>query len=89
MTTREGGGEAEILADIERVAREHLAGPHPLPPLRPETRLVEDLRLDSLRLLTLVIEVENRFRIRLDEGDEAAIETVGDLVRVIEAKRAG
>ena len=43
-------------------------------------RLVEDLRLDSIRLLTLAVEVENRFRVRLDEVDEAGIETVGDLV---------
>ncbi len=33
-------------------------------------RLVEDLRLDSIRLLTLAAEVENRFRVILDEEDE-------------------
>ena len=57
--------------------------------LRPEMHLVEDLELDSLRLLTLAVEVENHFRICLDEDEEAGIETVGDLVRVIEQKSAG
>jgi acyl carrier protein len=57
--------------------------------LRPELRLVEDLELDSLKLLTLAVEVENHFRICLDEEDEMAIETVADLVRIIELKTAG
>jgi acyl carrier protein len=30
--------------------------------------------------------VENRFRVLLDEGDEAGIETVGDLVAVVKGK---
>jgi acyl carrier protein len=70
----------EILAGIAAVAREHLDWTGEL---RPEMRLVEDLQLDSLKLLTLAVEVENRFRIRLDEEDESAIVTVGDLVAAI------
>ena len=37
----------------------------------------------------LLFEVENRFRIRLDENDEAAVETVGDLVTVVLEKLNG
>ena len=45
------------------------------------------MRLDSLRLLTLVVEIENHFRIMLDEGGFAdGIETVSDLVDVIRSK---
>lgn len=75
----------EILAGVRAVAREHLghAGE-----LAPHMRLVEDLELDSIRLLTLAVEVENRFRVRLDEADEAAIETVGDLVAAVRRKLA-
>jgi acyl carrier protein len=75
--------DAAVLEGIAEVARAHvgLAGP-----LAPEMRLVEDLELDSLRLLTLAVEVENRFRVRLDEADDAAIETVGDLVAAVERK---
>lgn len=51
-------------------------------------RLVEDLRLDSIRVLSLAVAVEDRFRIRLDEGDEAAIATVGDLVSTVGRKLA-
>lgn len=72
-----------ILAAIAEVARTRL-GWEGL--LSPEMRLVEDLRLDSIRLLTLAAEVENRFRIFLDELDEGAIETIGDLVAVVRRK---
>lgn len=50
-------------------------------------RLVEDLELDSLRLMGLAIEVENRFRVNLDEADEAGIQTIGDLVEVVLSKQ--
>jgi acyl carrier protein len=72
-----------ILAGIAEVARQHLGWQEPL---RPEMRLVEDLRLDSVRLLTLAMEVENHFQVRLDELDEGAIETVGDLVATVRKK---
>lgn len=74
-----------ILEGIAEVAREHVGWRGEL---APEMRLVEDLRLDSLRLLTLAVEVENRFRVALDEEDEAEIETVGDLVTVVGRKLA-
>ena len=53
---------------------------------RPEDRLVEDLGLDSVSLLTLAVEVEDLFEICLDEQDERQLATLGDLVRVIELK---
>lgn len=75
---------AEILAGVVEVARAQLE----LDPaaIRPEARLVEDLGLDSLRLLTLAAEVENRFRVALEPEDDAAIATVGDLVAALERR---
>jgi acyl carrier protein len=69
----------EIMAGIGEVARVHLGWTEPL---APELRLVEDLELDSIKSLTLALEVENHFRVCLDE--EVGIETVGDLVEAIE-----
>jgi acyl carrier protein len=76
--------DPEILAAIADVARTHLGWTGPLDP---GLRLIEDLQLDSIRLLTLTVEIENRFRVRLDEAEDAALETVGDLVAVVAAKR--
>jgi acyl carrier protein len=76
--------DAEILAGIAEVARAQVGWEGRL---TPELRLVEDLDLDSLKMLTLALEVENHFRVRLD--DEAGIETVGDLVAAIRERLDG
>ncbi|HXU47365.1 MAG TPA: acyl carrier protein [Thermoanaerobaculia bacterium] len=74
-----------ILDGVTDIAERHLDWRGPL---TPGMRLVEDLQLDSIRLLTLAAEVENRFRVLLDERDEATLETVGDLVEMVRRKLA-
>ncbi len=78
--------EPQILAALHEVAREHLGFQGEL---TADAVLVETMRLDSLRLLTLVVEVENRFAVNLDEGDEAGLVTVGDLVTVLRSRLGG
>lgn len=77
---------ASIVEAITALARQKLDWTGA--PLTSEMRLVEDLALDSLRLMTLAMEVEDHFRICLDEDDEEAIETVGDLASIIARKLA-
>jgi acyl carrier protein len=75
--------DAFVLAGIADVARQHLQW---TAPASRDLPLVEAFELDSLRQLTLLIELENRFRIRLDDRGETSILTVGDLVDVIRRK---
>lgn len=77
--------EQAILRGINDVLRQHLGVTSDV---GPDVSLVRDLRLDSLRQLTLIVELENRFRITFAQGDERGIETVRDLVRLI-AQRLG
>jgi acyl carrier protein len=70
----------EIEAGIRRIAATHLDISDDV---RPESRLVEDLGLDSLQLLTLSFEVENHFEIILEPEDERSIVTVQDLAETI------
>ena len=75
--------EEKILAAVAGLARDRLGYEGEL---EPGMRLVEDLELDSIRLMTLAMEVEDHFRVCLDEEDEAAIVTVADLVAVVGGK---
>ena len=45
-----------------------------------------DLRADSLDVVELVMELEEKFEIEIPEEDFEKIKTVGDLVRYIESK---
>ena len=70
----------QLLAAIAELARERFDWQGDL---EASARLIEDLGLDSLKLMELAIAIENRFQIRIDEASEAEIVTVGDLVRII------
>lgn len=76
--------DATTLDEIRRVAKEHLGFSGPL---SMEAPLVETLALDSLRMLTLVVELENAFQLNLEEGDEAGLVTVGDLVALLRRRQ--
>ena len=77
--------DEEILEAISGVAHDKLDLDREL---SGDMRLVEDLELDSIRLLTLAMEIEDHFEVCLDEEDEEAIVTVDDLVGVVRRKLA-
>ena len=82
--------EAEAFGIIDRVLRGELNLGRPA---RLEEELAADLQLDSVGVLTLVVELENRFRVTLREEDAAEVRTVRDLAalvagRVLEASEA-
>ena len=81
-----GGGRAALLRQVTELARERLGWSREL---ENEMRLVQDLGLDSLKLMELAVTIENHFQIRIDEASEMEIVTVGDLVDIIEQETSG
>ncbi|MGN1348480.1 MAG: phosphopantetheine-binding protein [Acutalibacteraceae bacterium] len=51
-----------------------------------ETNIRTDLALDSLSLLNLAVEIENEFELEVSDRDAMNLETVGDVMALIEAK---
>lgn len=76
--------EVRVAAELLRLARE-VVGPEARPP-EPGELLVG--RLDSLQLLTLVVAIEDRFRIVLSDDDAASARTLEEVARLVVA-RAG
>ena len=74
-----------ILGGVREVFAEHLK----IHALTEDTHLLHDLKLDSIQQLTLVVELENRFRVAFGDGDEAGIERVGDVVDLLERRLSG
>ncbi len=73
----------EILRRIEEVASQHLTWEGQI---ALDDDLVEKLELDSLRLLTLIVEIENHFRVCLDTDADAGLVTARDLASAIRRK---
>jgi acyl carrier protein len=73
-----------ILSEVKRVFVDHLS----IPDVSESTHLFQDLKLDSIQQLTLVVELENRFRLRFEESDEKDIATVRDVVDVLSRRLA-
>ena len=72
--------DEQILDGIRDVMRRHLRLDVPL---RPETDVLRDLCLDSVQRLTLIVELENRFRICFEPGDAEGVSTLGDVTTLI------
>ena len=68
--------------EVMKLVRDHLSTELEVEPARiqPATRFREDLDADSLDLYELVMELEDRYGIRVSEEEAARIETVGDAV---------
>jgi len=73
---------AQIINTVRAVARV----PRDVP-ITFETRLVDDLRIDSLDLFAVVIAVQERFDLMIDVEDMPDLNRVGDLAAYVSARR--
>lgn len=53
-----------------------------------DSKLSEDLGLDSLDLMELVLEVEKKYKIVIEDDEAFCIETIQDLIDLINKKTA-
>lgn len=57
--------------------------------IKPESRLLEDLKADSANVMMLVMDLEQEFDVMVEDDALMTVKTVGDLVRYIEQKQKG
>ncbi len=74
--------------EVMTLVRSHLSTELEVAPekIQLETRFREDLDADSLDLYELVMELEDRYGIRVSEEEAAEIATVGDAVDFVCAR---
>ena len=46
--------------------------------IRPESRLIEDLKADSANIMVMIMDLEDRFGITVDDDQIMKLRTVGD-----------
>lgn len=69
-----------VLEVLRTVARDQLGLSAAL---EPHMTLSGDLQLDSVTLVVVAVALEDHFRVRLEEQDGGALETVGHLVELV------
>lgn len=69
-----------IVRKVGKVAPERL--------VTSDTRLVDDLGIDSLDLVAVFLQVQDRFDVVIEDDDVAALRTVSDLATYV-ARRSG
>ena len=70
---------AEIIAKVKKNRVEASA-------IKPESRLREDLDLDSIGLVEAIVLVEEAFKVKVSQQDVADLKTVADVVAYIDTK---
>ncbi len=53
--------------------------------ITPETRLVEDLKADSANVMIMIMDLEDKFGIMVEDDQIMKMKTVGDVVAYIES----
>jgi acyl carrier protein len=56
-------------------------------PIRGESRLVEDLGIDSLDLVSIVLSAHEDYGVPIDEDEVANLRTIADLVLYVDRRR--
>lgn len=81
------GREAD---EVRRILRHVGGGQFSMDDLREDARLSDELGLDSLRFVTLVLEIEERLGRKVFNIDNLPrIKTVGDLLSTVHSTRQG
>lgn len=55
--------------------------------IKPESRLLEDLKADSANIMMLIMDVECELGIIVDDDALMRLKTVGDVVQYLESKQ--
>ena len=53
--------------------------------IKPESRLIEDLKADSANIMVMIMDLEDRFGVTVEDDQIMKLKTVGDVVRYIDS----
>ena len=53
--------------------------------IKPESRLMEDLKADSANIMVMIMDLEDHFGITVEDDQIMKLQTVGDVVRYIDS----
>ena len=80
--------EKEIFDKVIAILKPYVKNREALATVSNDTNILEDLKVNSARLVDVVLAFEDAFGIEVADDDADKVETVGDAVRLIQGKLA-
>ncbi len=74
--------DAEVLAGLAEIVNDETGVP--AGDVQLDKSFTDDLDIDSLSMMTIVVEAEGRFSVRIPDDDVKNLRTVGDAVNYIQ-----
>ncbi len=78
--------ETEIFDRVVKILTPYVKNHEALEGASPATHILDDLKVNSARLVDVVLEFEDAFNIEIDDDDVDKVETIGNAVELIEGK---
>lgn len=78
--------EKEIFDKVVDILKPYVKNKDALTKLSNETNILDDLKVNSARLVDVVLAFEDEFDIEIADEDADAVDTIGDAVRLISEK---
>ena len=78
--------QTEIFDRVVKILTPYVKNQEALEGASLATHILDDLKVNSARLVDVVLEFEDAFNIEIDDDDVDTVETIGNAVALIEAK---
>jgi acyl carrier protein len=80
--------DAKIFQDMLNILKPYTKDPAMLDKATKETHILNDLKVNSARLVDVIIKCEDVFGVTIDDDEADKIGTIGDAVAIIQKKLA-
>jgi len=79
-------GGNEVFETVVKILTPYVKNQAALDSVSSTTHILDDLKVNSARLVDVVLEFEDAFDIEIADEDVDSVETVGDAVKLIQSK---
>ena len=76
----------DILSKITEILKKYSFEKKTLANIKPEMKLIEDIKINSARIVDIVLDVEEAFDIEIDDDTLENLITIKNLIEIIENK---
>ena len=76
----------EIFEKVIEIVRPYVKSQEALDSVNDDTNILEDLKVNSARLVDIILNFADEFDIEVEDADADAVNTIGDAVNLIQQK---